>query len=535
MKRKLLIALGIFVALVLILAVALPLLVNADRYRPEVESQASAALGREVKIGKLSLSLFSGGVSASDISVADDPAFSSKPFLQAKSLDVGVELMPLIFSKALHVTSLTLQEPEIHLVRNARAKWNYSTIGTTAATRKEAKKTGSPPSSAEGLSIGKLAVKDGKMIVSRGQGRDHVYSDLNVEASNISTTSVIPFEASAKTPGDGKLKVEGKAGPLNQEDASATPVLADVKVEHLDIGATGFLDPSSGIAGVADVTSKLHSDGKKARLEGTVHADRLKLVKSGSPAKQPVSVDYAADYDVERKAGNLTKGVIQTGKSAVNLGGSFDTHGEAAVVHMKMNGNNLPINDIAGLLPALGVNLPPGASLQGGTATANLTIDGPVDRLVISGPVNISNTRIAGFDVGSKMRGLGSLAGIQSSPDTIIQTLSTNVRVAPDGIRTEALNLILPQIGSVTGAGTISPNNELNFKMLAKLNNGGGLVGGLSQLTSMGKSKGELPFFIQGTTNNPLFVPDVANAVGQTVTAPAKGIGGVFGGLFGKK
>ena len=91
------------------------------------------------------------------------------------------------------------------------------------------------------------------------------------------------------------------------------------------------------------------------------------------------------------------------------------------------------------------------------------------------------------------------------------------------------------QIGAITGNGTVGANNGLNFKMLAKLNNGGGLVGGLSQLTSFGQSKGQLPFLIQGTTNNPIFLPDVANAMGQTVTAPAKGVGGILGGIFGQK
>ena len=72
-----------------------------------LEERLTAALGREVKIGDLKLSLFSGGASASDVTIADDPAFSKEPFLRAKELAVGVELWPLIFSRQLNVTSLT--------------------------------------------------------------------------------------------------------------------------------------------------------------------------------------------------------------------------------------------------------------------------------------------------------------------------------------------------------------------------------------------------------------------------------------------
>ena len=84
-----------------------------------LESDLTAALGRPVKVGNLSLSLLSGSVAADDISIADDPAFSQSPFVQAKSLKVGVELIPLIFSKTLNVTDLTLNQPEISLVKSA--------------------------------------------------------------------------------------------------------------------------------------------------------------------------------------------------------------------------------------------------------------------------------------------------------------------------------------------------------------------------------------------------------------------------------
>src|SRR5277367_2051502 len=103
MKRILKI-LAILVAVLLVIAIAVPFFVDANTFRPKLESELSDALGRPVRVGNLRLSLFSGGVSADDISIADDPAFSESPFVQAKSLKVGVELIPLIFSKTLNVT-----------------------------------------------------------------------------------------------------------------------------------------------------------------------------------------------------------------------------------------------------------------------------------------------------------------------------------------------------------------------------------------------------------------------------------------------
>jgi AsmA protein len=543
-KKKILIIVGAIFAVLILIALLLPLLVNVDKLRPAVQTQASAALGRDVTIGKLELAVFSGGVTAKDISIADDPGFSNQPFVKAKSLDVGVDLWPLIFSKALHVNTLTLQDPEIHLVKGAGGKWNYSSIGTKSSTenkrgrRKAAEtepKTAEPSGAPQDFSIGRFEINNGRVTVNNTSGKVHTYDDVNVVAKNISPASVVPFTITAKSPGEGKLSLDGRAGPLNREDASQTPLEADVNIEHMDLASTGFVDPSSGIAGTLDFKGNLKSDGRQAKTSGNAKVDKLKLVKGGGPARVPVNVDYAADYDLLGKNGSITKGDILTGKTTAKLTGNFEGRGDVMIVHMKLNGNNMPISELEGLLPAFGVVLPAGAALSGGTATANLSLDGPLDHLVTTGPINVANTKLTGFNLGEKMKGIAALAGINTGSETLIQQLSSTLRVAPEGIQASNLNLILPQIGAVTGNGTVGSNDGLNFKMLAKLNNGGGLVGGLSQITSLGQSKGQLPFLIQGTTSNPVFLPDVANAMGQTITAPAKGVGGILGGLFGQK
>ncbi len=527
MKKKLLIVAGIILAVLLVAAIALPLLVNADRFRPMVQAEMKSALGREVTIGKLQLSLLAGGVTAEELAIADDPAFSKSAFVKAKSLDVGVELMPLIFSRSLRVRTITLNQPEVSLLRNSAGKWNFSTLGT-----KEKAKPAAGSSQAD-FTIGEQKERDGRVNVGT-RGRQFTYEEVNLTVSNVAFGQKMPLEVTAKTPGGGKVSVEGTAGPLDRADASSTPLNAQIKVEHLDLASTGFVDPSSGIAGVLDYEGKINSDGGKGRSEGKAEVSGLKVVRSGAPAKQKVALQYASEFDYARKAGTLTRGDIRTGNSTAKLSGNFDTRGETPVVHMKLVGNKLPVNDVSGLLPAFGVVLPSGATLEGGTVDANLSLDGPIDRLVTSGPLTVNNTRLAGYDLGSKMSALSALAGIKTGSQTDIQLLSSNLRVAPEGIRAENMNLIVPTIGTITGNGTIGANNALNFRMNAKLSQQS-LLGGVSALTSFGQSKGSVPFMIQGTTSNPVFIPDMAGAVGQTVTAPAEGLGGVLGGFFGKK
>ncbi|MGH9602581.1 MAG: AsmA family protein, partial [Terriglobales bacterium] len=368
MKRKRLIIGGILGGIALLL-LAVPLLVNVDSFRPKVEAEMTAALGREVKIGKLSFSVLAGGVTASDITVADDPTFQKGPFLTVKSVDIGVDLLPLFFSRSMQVRSLKLEEPQITLLSAPGGKWNFSSIGAADSKKKE------PAGKAPDISVGTLKVVDGKLTVGSITGRTRnprtqTYEEVNLEASNVSFTSPISFTFDAKTPGGGSVNAEGNAGPIDRTDAARTPLNAEVKVERFNLGSSGFLDPSSGMAGLMDFAGKVKSDGKTARAEGKATVNQLRIVRGGQPAKSPVGFDFATDYDATRETGTLARGDIRTGGSTARLTGNYETRGTSPVVHLKLKGEQLPVNDIQGLLPAFGVVLPPGSSLQGGVASA---------------------------------------------------------------------------------------------------------------------------------------------------------------------
>jgi AsmA protein len=120
---------AIVVGVLIVLVLVAPFLIPVNQFRPTIEQKASAALGRKVEVGNLSLSLFSGALEADNLSIADDSKFSNSPFLTAKSVKVGVEMMPLIFSKTLNVTDVTIDSPQVSLIRNAGGEWNYSSFG----------------------------------------------------------------------------------------------------------------------------------------------------------------------------------------------------------------------------------------------------------------------------------------------------------------------------------------------------------------------------------------------------------------------
>jgi AsmA protein len=566
MNRTLRIA-AIVAVVFVVLLVIVPFLIPVDKFRPTIEEKASQALGRQVQLGGLSLSLITGSLSAENLSIGDDPKFSTSPFLTAKSLKVGVKILPLIFSKTLKVTGITIENPDVVLLHNSAGQWNYSTLGGAAAKSQQAQaaKTSLSSAAPADLSVQKFTLQDGRITVgSTASQKRNTYDNLNIVAENFSMSSKFPVTVTADLPAGGKFKLDGTAGPIDQTDASLTPVDAKLDITSLDLASTGFLDSSAGLGGLLDLSANLSSQNGEAETKGNAKISKALFIAGGSSAGVPVTVDFDTKYNLPKNAGVLELSTLKIGSATAHLNGTYETAGEATVVNIKLDAKDMPSKDLEAFLPALGIILPKGTSLQAGTLNADLNLAGPLSKLITTGDVGLFNAKLAGFDLGSKMNSIASLAGIKSGKDLDIQKLTTNLRMAPDGLKAENFVAVVPAVGNLSGAGTVDSKNNLDFKMAATLTSAlgdvaspvssvGGLVGKATGGGGGCKSGTTVPFQIQGTTADPKFIPDVGGlAAGmfksQLGCAAGLGAGGAkdagkapvdavkgLGGLFKKK
>jgi AsmA protein len=242
------------VGLVILGVASILFFVNANTFRPTIEKQLTATLGRSVKLGDLRLLLFSGSLVAKDLSVADDPNFSAAPFLTAKEVRIGVLLRPLIFSRNVDLQSFQIKSPQITLIRAADGKWNFSSIARLHASGRVADAaSGASKDSATGLpvlTIGHIVIEDGRVaIASLSVHRQaSVYEHMNLSVRDFSFTSQFPFELSADLPSGGTVGITGHVGPLNRDDAATSPADAQISIKRLDPIAAGFLDPNAGLS-----------------------------------------------------------------------------------------------------------------------------------------------------------------------------------------------------------------------------------------------------------------------------------------------
>jgi AsmA protein len=514
---------AIAVGLLVLIAIALPFVIDANTFRPTLETNLSHALGRTVKLGDLQLSLFSGGVTASDLSIADDLAFSRAPFVQAKALRIGVEMMPLVLSRKLNVTGLTIEKPEIALIEAPNGQWNYSRLGggKTAAPPPPSTDSGKPLD----LSVKLVKITGGRVSLAQlgSRAKPLVLENVDIEVHDFSSAAPFTFKLAGKVVGGGDIHMDGKAGPIDPQDAAATPASATLKVAQLDLAGSGWTQATPGMGGLVSFDGTGESDGKSARLNGKLKAEKLKLARDATPAARVVELDFAVEHAFKARSGRVTRGDIHIGGAVASLTGTYAEQGEATALRMTLAGPQMPVPELAAMLPAMGVVLPAGSSLQGGTAAVKLAMEGPTDKLVTTGTIAMNNTTLAGFDLGSKMAVIETLAGIKRDPNTEIQTLSGNIRVAPEGTTAENLQFIVPAIGELAGAGTVSPAKALAFKMTAKVHTGGMMAA---------VSNAAIPFSVEGTASNPVFRPDVKGAVKQEMKSAA---GSFLKGLLGGK
>lgn len=159
--KKLLIALGILVVLVILAGVAILALVDVNAHKPRIESAVSDALGMEFRIrGKARMRLFpSASIVLSEVLLRN----RGTDLATAETLRVGVLLRPLLGSQVV-ITELALEKPVLRIEKGIDGKFNYETLPRPATTpAKEGEAESAPLTVSTGsVSAGKIVYVDRK-------------------------------------------------------------------------------------------------------------------------------------------------------------------------------------------------------------------------------------------------------------------------------------------------------------------------------------------------------------------------------------
>ena len=149
-----------------------------------------------------------------------------------------------------------------------------------------------------------------------------------------------------------------------------------------------------------------------------------------------------------------------------------------------------------------------------------LAVIGPAKSPVISGPIALDNTRLVGFDVGSKIHGIAALSGMKTGDTTTIDKLRANVHITNAVVVVDEIDAVLPAVGELTGSGTVTSPDKLDFDLVARIESAQGIgrvgAGLLTKLNGSGetsKNTTGVPLRVVGTPENPYITADVGGIV----------------------
>ncbi len=133
MKAVRMILVVLFVVVV-ILAVGLfvwILTFDINQYKSLIARELSSRIGREVRVGGISLGFsIRQGVSLNvkEVSVSDDPVFSSEDMLAADQISLNVDVQAYLFKKQILISAVEIDHPRIHLVMNTDGRINLQEL-----------------------------------------------------------------------------------------------------------------------------------------------------------------------------------------------------------------------------------------------------------------------------------------------------------------------------------------------------------------------------------------------------------------------
>jgi uncharacterized protein involved in outer membrane biogenesis len=203
-----------------VLIFVVPALINVDRYRPQVIAYLQQKTGKQVEIGRLSLSFSPLSIHVDGFGAKNSSLFPPGYIVKVAKIDAGLDAAALLHRQVV-ITSLVLDNPVIHLISDPDGPWNFE--------NPQAKTSGNVfPLGA----IGAVEIKRGKVMASSLLASDAPGPTL-LEADDISSElthvdlGAILNPSSSSVDGQGTLK----AGRLRFGAVHATNVNAKLRLE----------------------------------------------------------------------------------------------------------------------------------------------------------------------------------------------------------------------------------------------------------------------------------------------------------------
>jgi len=412
--RKLWITLGIIVALLVVAAIALPYLIDVNRYHGRIRAEVQKRVGRQVTLGPMKLSLVPFAIRVQGATIAEDPSFGEgKVFAQADELYVRAEFWPLLRGDV-RLRALELERPQIELVKNAGGVWNFASLGHAAATEPPAGTTPEEQQRAQQqkaqqqeakqkpqeFALDQLRIRDGQIAITDLEARQPraLYDHIDLAIEDYKPGRPFFLDLAAHLPGEGKqeARLNAKVGPIAEDNRLATPVDGTLKLEEVSIAAVQrFLNTPAlaGTDGIASGETSVKSAGGKLAAKGTLRIAQPKV--RGVNIGYPIAAEFDVTDDLNAKLIRIEKGTLKLGATPLSVTGVVNAAPTPAQLDLRIWTPEAPIAELARLAAAFGVAFNKDMNIDG-RVQADVQARGAATRPLLNGKLSAKNLNISG-------------------------------------------------------------------------------------------------------------------------------------------
>jgi AsmA-like C-terminal region/AsmA family len=445
-----------------------PKLVDANRYRPQVEALLEQETGKPARIGRLELTLFPHLAIEVDNFVLGNPqGFPSGDFLNTRQiyavLDAGA-----LWNRRIVIRSFVVEDPVVHLLSAPSGRWNFE--NPSEATRGTATSAQSTPAN---FSLGEI-------------------SAITLDGGLVTIANLLP---------------SGEAGPNYFEGRGISCRFQDVNLSAATSSGSAMIDGAKpslmGLIGSPTIAYAAER-GPQPIAHGSFKADSLRF-----GAIQATSVNSQVwVFPKQTYLDNLTldlAGGSAKGKAA------FDFSGQNLRYNIRTIFSNIDMAKLAEAFPSARGKIT--GAMQG-----NFDVQGeaahsadPLSGLEGTGQVSIRNGRMPSLQLNRNLMMLARFAGLgsESGDPAAFSLISTDLNVANQLLTSHNIQIVSNEV-EVNGSGAmaLAGPGQLNYTGVAKLAaQQTGLTNLLANVSGATYANGKLafPFRLQGTLENPKF------------------------------
>lgn len=525
---KIMIGLGVVVALLVGLVLLLPFIVDLNKYQDQYRPLIEEVLNRKVTLEDIRLTIWPRlGARVAGFTVVEDPAFGAGPFASLDSVDVGVKLMPLLSGKV-EVEEISLREPLITVIKNKNGVLNASTLGRKGVAIPE-KPSRAPVPSPEGplkilalLAVDRVSIVGGKVTyrdVSQAQPIEYALHDMELLLQSVHLgESPTLHVATLVQPLNMPVSLDGSFGPLKET--------TDLEVINLQLAlgktALAITGKTAGSQAALTVTSPAISTANLPMplpLKKPVEARNFKLAvetKGQTLALRDLSLELFGGTIAAQ--GSLVSGSVAppfNGKlslQGLQLGPAIDAVAETPVSVSGTAGADISLKGQGFAMPDLT------STLEGGGHVA--VKDGKIDGMNLLQEA-LSILKVAGIEVGEARA-------------TAFSTIETDLAIHK-GVVTLSNMLMDSHDFQASGGGTLGFDRALNMTLNLRLSEAlSQQISGSSPVARLAIKEGRLalPLLIGGTLEAPTYGLDMKGLTGKAQEQIQKKVQEAIGGLL---